>query len=74
MIAAGSLTRAHVAAAARLLADFHRSAAVVAAGARIRVLAVWRRNVEELQAVDPGGWRLDVAAGFGEAFVTRARA
>jgi len=71
LIAAGSLTRAHVTAAARLLAAFHRSAAVAADWDADRVLALWRRNVEELQHVGPpAGWHLDVAAGFGEAFVT----
>ena len=71
LIAAGSLTRAHVTAAARLLAAFHRSATVVADWDADRVLALWRRNVEELQHVGPpAGWDLDVAAGFGEAFVS----
>jgi aminoglycoside phosphotransferase family enzyme/predicted kinase len=71
LIAAGSLTRAHVTAAARLLAAFHRSADVVSGWDADRVLALWRRNVEELQHVaPPAGWHLDVAAGFGEAFVS----
>ncbi len=70
LIAAGSLTRPHVRAAARLLAAFHRSADVVGDWDPDRVLALWRRNVEELQRVGPpAGWDLDVAAGFGEAFV-----
>ena len=70
LIAAGSLTRAHVAAAACLLADFHRSAAVVADWGPDRVLAVWRRNLDELGRMGhPAAWRLDIAAGFGEAFV-----
>jgi aminoglycoside phosphotransferase family enzyme/predicted kinase len=70
LIAAGSLTQAHVAAVARLLADFHRSAAVVADWGPDWVLAAWRRNVGELQRMDhPAGWRLDIAASFGEAFV-----
>jgi aminoglycoside phosphotransferase family enzyme/predicted kinase len=70
LIAAGSLTRAHVAAVACLLADFHRSAAVVADWGPDRVLAVWRRNVEELRRVGPSaGWRLDIVERFGEAFV-----
>jgi hypothetical protein len=72
LIAAGALTRAHVAAAARLLADFHSSAAVVADWGPDSVLAVWRRNVGELQGMGhPAGWRLDVLAAFGEAFVKR---
>ena len=70
LIAAGSLTRAHVTAAARLLAAFHRSADIVADWDADRVLSLWRRNVQELQhASPPSGWRLDVAADFGEAFV-----
>ena len=70
LIAAGSLTRAQVVAAARLIADFHRSAAVVDDWGPDRVLAGWRANVEELRRMDsPGGWRLDVAVGFGESFV-----
>ncbi len=72
LIAAGSLTRAHVAAVARLLADFHRSATVVADWGPDSVLAVWRSNVGELQEVDhPAGWRLDIVAAFGETFVKR---
>jgi uncharacterized protein len=72
LIAAGSLTRAHVDAVAHLLADFHRSAAVVADWGPDRVLAIWRSNVGELQEMDhPAGWLLDIAAAFGEAFVKR---
>ena len=71
LIAAGSLTRAQIAAAARRLAAFHRSADVVASWNADRVLALWRRNVEELQHVGaPAAWHLDVAAGLGEAFVS----
>ncbi len=70
LIAAGSLTRAQVAAAARLLAGFHRSADVVAGWDAERVLGLWQRNVAELQHVGPpAGWHVDVARGFGEAFV-----
>jgi aminoglycoside phosphotransferase family enzyme/predicted kinase len=70
LIASGSLTRAHVAAAARLLAGFHRSAAAVSDWGPDRVLAVWQGNVGELQGMGhPAAWRLDVLAGFGEAFV-----
>ncbi len=70
LIASSSLTRAHIAGVARLLADFHRSADVVADWGPDRVLAAWRKNVCELQAEShPLEWRLDVAAGFGEAFV-----
>jgi len=70
LIASSSLTRAHVAGAARVLADFHRRAEVVADWGPDRVLAAWRENVGELRAGShPPDWRLDVAAGFGEAFV-----
>jgi aminoglycoside phosphotransferase family enzyme/predicted kinase len=70
LIAAGSLTPAHLAAVARVLADFHRSAAVVADSGPQRTLAVWEENLEELQRTDhPPGWRVDVARSFGEAFV-----
>jgi len=70
LIASGSLTRAHVAAVARLLADFHRSADVVTDWGPERVLAVWRANVGELDGMShPAGWLLDVPAAFGEAFV-----
>ncbi len=70
LIAVSSLTRAHVAAVACLLADFHRSAAVVADSGPDRVLAVWRRNVGELRRMGhPAEWHLDITASFGEAFV-----
>ncbi len=72
LIVSGSLTRAHVAAAARLLAEFHRSAPVAADWGPDSVLAVWRANVEELAHMrHPAGWRIDVVAAFGEAFVAR---
>ena len=72
LIAAGSLTRAHVAAAARLLADFHRSAAVVGDWGPERVLAsgggTWMRCCE-LSTIRPrGGWTSRPR--FGEAFVS----
>ncbi len=70
LIASSALTRAQVAGAARVLADFHRRAEVVADWGPGRVLAAWRKNVRELQTVShPAEWRLDVAAGFGETFV-----
>jgi aminoglycoside phosphotransferase family enzyme/predicted kinase len=70
LIAAGSLTSAHVAAVARLLAEFHGSAPVVADWGPDRVLASWLKNVAELAAIDhPAEWRLDIATAFGEAFV-----
>jgi uncharacterized protein len=71
LIAAGSLTETHVTAAACVLAAFHRLAEVVADWGTDRVLALWRRNLEELRhAGPPAEWRVDVAAGFGEALVT----
>ncbi|HEY5046311.1 MAG TPA: AAA family ATPase [Solirubrobacteraceae bacterium] len=70
LIASSSLTHADVAGAARVLADFHRSAETVADWSSDRVLAAWRKNVRELQTVSPPAeWRLDVVAGFGETFV-----
>lgn len=51
LIASSALTRAHVAKVARVLADFHRSAEVVPDWGPGRVLAAWRKNVGELQAV-----------------------
>jgi len=70
LIAAGSLTRAHVAAVAQLLAGFHRSAAIATDWGPDQMLAAWRRNVDELQRMgNAAGWRLDVAVGFGETFV-----
>ena len=60
LIAAGSLTRAHVAAVARLLADFHRAAAVVCDWGPERALAIWRGNLEELEGMrHPPAWRVD---------------
>jgi uncharacterized protein len=70
LIAEGSLTRADIAAVARRLADFHRSAPVVAGWDPERVLAAWRKNVAELRQIGhPAGWRLDIAEAFGDAFV-----
>lgn len=71
LILAGALTRRHVAATAELLADFHRSAPLVSDWGAGPMLAIWRRNVEELQRLShPAEWRMDVAAGFGEAFAS----
>jgi aminoglycoside phosphotransferase family enzyme/predicted kinase len=71
LIATGSLTREHVAATARLLANFHRSAPVAGDSGPDRVLAMWSRNIEELQRIDhPEQWRLGVVAAFGEAFIS----
>jgi uncharacterized protein len=70
-ISAGSLTREHVVAVARVLADFHRSGELVSDFRPDRVLGVWQANVEELRRLDPRGpFHLDVVAAFGEAFVS----
>jgi aminoglycoside phosphotransferase family enzyme/predicted kinase len=70
LIAAGSLTRAHIAAVARVLADFHRAAAVIEDSGPERTLAIWQRNLEELQRAEhPPGWRVEDVRSFGEAFV-----
>jgi aminoglycoside phosphotransferase family enzyme/predicted kinase len=70
LITKGSLTRRHVAAVASALASFHRSAEVVEDWRPDRVLNGWGRNVAELRRIDhPAAWRLDIAAGFAEAFV-----
>ncbi len=70
LIEAGSLTRADIVAVARRLAAFHRSATVVEDWKPDRLLARWRRNVDELQGTPhPAEWRVDVVAGFAEGFV-----
>ena len=72
LIEAGTLGRADVAAAARLLADFHRRAAVAADWGPDRVLAVWQQNLQELRRLVPvTSWGLDSAEQFGEAFASR---
>ncbi len=72
LIATGSLTRAHVAEVACRLAEFHRAAAVVSDWSPDRALTAWQKNVAEMGRLSPApGWRLDVAAVFGEAFVKR---
>jgi uncharacterized protein len=72
LIATGSLTRAHVDAAARLLASFHRSAAVVSDWGPERALALWQSNATELQRMShPSEWRVDDVAYFGERFIER---
>ncbi len=70
LIQANALTSSQVTAAARLLAEFHRSAGVIPEWDPASVLRMWQENVRELQGLDqPNRWRLDVAEGFGEAFV-----
>jgi uncharacterized protein len=74
LIEAGALTGGDVAAAARTLAGFHRNAEVVRDWSADRVLEIWQRNVQELERVaHPRGWRVDVAAAFGEAFLRSHR-
>ena len=55
LIEAGTLTREHVAAVARRLAAFHRSAAVVDDWDARQVLGMWRRNVAELERARAAG-------------------
>ena len=70
LIAAGALTRAHVTAAARRIAAFHRAAPVVDEWGADRALALWQRNLLELQRVlHPAEWQPELLAGFGAAFV-----
>jgi uncharacterized protein len=71
LIGSGALSSVHVRAVARRLADFHRGAAPVAGGDVEDVLALWRANVSELAAVNPGGApRAERALGFARAFVS----
>ncbi len=75
LIDSGTLRGVDVADAARLLANFHRHAAVDRAWGPERVLERWRRNLEELQAIGaPAAWHVDVADGFVAAFVRRHEA
>jgi aminoglycoside phosphotransferase family enzyme len=71
LIASGELGAAHIAAVARGLAAFHRSAVVVAGGGAQEVLRMWRVNVRELsEAGRAPGSSVDLSAGFAEAFVS----
>jgi aminoglycoside phosphotransferase family enzyme/predicted kinase len=70
LIDCNALTRAHISATARLIADFHHSALVVREWSPCRVLARWQRNIEELRHTPhPEQWRLDVPGAFGTSFV-----
>ncbi|HEX8714145.1 MAG TPA: AAA family ATPase [Solirubrobacteraceae bacterium] len=70
LIEAGDLRRADVADVARTLANFHRHAAIDREWGPERVLALWLHNLVELQRAEvPPRWRVDVALGFGRAFV-----
>ena len=70
LIASGALRSAHLEVVARRLAAFHRMAPVVVGGGEREVLGMWRDNVRELAVASRAlGWRVEVAEGFGEAFV-----
>jgi aminoglycoside phosphotransferase family enzyme/predicted kinase len=71
VIEAGALAHDDVVAIARVLADFHRDAAVVDHWSPAQVSGAWKRNVDELRVADhPSRWDLDGAAAFGDAFVS----
>jgi aminoglycoside phosphotransferase family enzyme/predicted kinase len=70
LIAAGQLRQEHVLGAARMLADFHRSAPLATGWGPDRVLDIWRRNLQELDRIEhPANWRLEVPRAFAENFV-----
>jgi aminoglycoside phosphotransferase family enzyme/predicted kinase len=68
LIDAGSLTRDRLAAAARVLADFHRAAPRVPGWGAGAVAEMWRANVEQLQALACAPWHAEVASQFGRLF------
>jgi uncharacterized protein len=69
-IHAGTLTHAQVRATAARLAAFHNAGARVSGGEPARALAVWLRNLDELEAGDmPSGWRTSTMRAFARAFV-----
>jgi aminoglycoside phosphotransferase family enzyme/predicted kinase len=72
MIAAGTLTPAHIQGIARRLASFHGSAPRVVGGGPSQVLQTWQTNIQELGRLEypTGRWDLGVAEHFGEAFVS----
>lgn len=70
LIAAGALTRERIGAVGRRLADFHRAAPRVDGGGPSEVLNMWLANARELAAASRAlAWQVDLAEGFGEAFV-----
>jgi len=70
VIAAGTLSHAHLGAVARHLLDFHRRTPIVTGGTPEELLDTWRVNVDELERLaHPGQWHIDIMRGFGEAFV-----
>ncbi|MGP0100315.1 MAG: AAA family ATPase [Solirubrobacteraceae bacterium] len=70
LIAAGALTDERVRAVGRRLAAFHRVAPSVDGGGPREVLGMWLANVRELaEASRALAWRVELAEGFGAAFV-----
>ncbi len=70
LIAAGSLTPAHLRAVALRLAAFHRTAPTVPGGGAADVLGMFQQNVRELAEVArPLGWQPAPVGAFAEAFV-----
>jgi len=70
LIAEDRLTPEHVRSVARRLAAFHRTAPAVQGGGVREVGEMWARNVRELMdAQPPSDWHVDVAEGFGAAFL-----
>jgi uncharacterized protein len=65
-----SLTHAQIREVARRLAGFHLGSPALAAIGPAQVLDAWSANVAEIERLKrPGGWRVEVMRGFGEAFV-----
>jgi len=70
LIAEDRLTHEHVRTVARRLASFHHKAPAVQGGGVREVGEMWARNVRELmEAQPPADWYVDVAEGFGAAFL-----
>jgi len=70
-IDAHTLTRADIRAAAVRLADFHRGARPVSVAEPAALLAAWRTNLEELEALaHPRAWALPAMHAFATAFTT----
>jgi uncharacterized protein len=70
LIACHALGPRHVRAVARRVAAFHRGAPVVDGGRPAEVLEMWQTNLRELAAAGRArGWQVELADGFGEAFV-----
>lgn len=70
LIAATALTSEHLDAVASRLAEFHRSAPVMAGGGAAQELEVWRANLRELLQVSPAAESsVECAESFAEMFV-----